>query len=138
MAGMSVETTNMISKVTIGTAVEAGAVAWGAAAISSPIGALGGALFGAVRYVSQIPLIMCGTKCLNANNPQASTAAKTLAKAIEFFGSYAIAWGILAAAGFSLTLSHVVTLTLMSIVTSIALHFLLVCLGLNPAELVRE
>lgn len=130
---MSVQTTNSISKVILSTGIESAAVAWAASAVTSPIGALGGAIFGAVRYISQIPLIMLGTKCLNTEDPLASSAAKTLAKALQFFGSYAAAWGVLAAAGFTLTLSHIMTLTCISIFTAIGVHFLLDFMGFNTA-----
>lgn len=123
----SVHSTNLLSETTIGLGIEAGAVAWAAAALSSPIGAMGGALFGAVRHVSHIGLALGTEKCLNTADPLAATDAKTLAKALTIFGSYALAWGVLAVAGFSLTVSHVVALTLMSIITTIAIDFILQC-----------
>lgn len=131
---MSVQTTNRISQIVLAVGIESGAVAWAAHALNNPIGALGGALFGAVRYVSQIPLGILGIKYLNANHPQADAAAKTVAAALQFFGSYAIAWGVLAAAGFTLTLTHMVSITLYSILTAIGLEVLLSCLSLNPAH----
>jgi len=126
----SVSTTNFVSRVVLDAAFEAGAVACAAAALSSPIGALGGAVFGGIRSISQFPLAMLVTKCLNINNPQASSAAKTLAKALVIFGSYSLAWGALAAAGVTLPLSHVVSLTIVSIFTSIAIALVLTCLGI--------
>lgn len=135
---MSVQTTNLVSKVILSAGIESAAVAWAASAVTSPIGALGGAIFGAVRYVSQIPLAMIGIKYLNSDHPQASSAAKTLAEALKFFGSYAAAWGVLVAAGFTLTLSHVVTLTVVSMFTALGVHLLLNCMGLNTAAAARQ
>lgn len=127
---MSIRTTNEASRIVLLTALESGAHALAAVALNSPIGALGGALFGGIRFVSQLPLIKLGTSCLNANHPQA-TAAKTLAKALQFFGSYAIAWAMLALAGFTLTFTHVVALTVLSIVYEVGLSILMNCMGMN-------
>jgi len=131
MSVVSVNTSNAAAKVILNTAFESGAVAWAAVALSSPIGALGGAIFGAVRYVSQLPLAFLSNKLLNADNPAADTAAKTLARALTFFGSFGVAWGVLAAAGFSLSFSHVIVITAVSIITSIILATFLDCLGMN-------
>jgi len=129
---MSVQTTNLISKVILGAAMESGAVAGAAAWMVSPIGPIGGAIFGAVRHLSQLPLAHFGKYYLNTDNPLATSAAKTLSAVIQFFGSYATAWAALYAAGFVLTLSHMVTLSVASIFTMIAIHFAIGCLGLNP------
>ena len=135
---MSLQTTNALSTVVLNTLIHAAAVGWAAntgwAAVATlPIGALGGATFGAVRYLSRIPLAALGTKCLNTEHPQASSAAKTLAEALKFFGGYAAAWAVLAAAGFTLTLSHMASLSLVSMFTGIGVHLLLHCMGLNTA-----
>lgn len=130
---MSVQTTNAISNVVLSTALESGALAWAAHAISSPIGVMGGAIFGAVRYISQLPLDFISNKCFNHKHPEASAAAKTIAKALIFFGSYAAAWGVLAVAGFSLSASHIVSLSLCSIITAIGIDILLECLGISTS-----
>lgn len=135
---MAVQTTNTISRMILSTAFESGAVAWAAHAITSPIGAMGGAIFGAVRYLSKLPLSFIAIKGLNAEHPQAAAAAKTLASALVFFGSYAAAWGALAAMGLSLTVSHMVTLTIVSIFTSIGIELLMGFVGINPAAVARN
>lgn len=126
----SVDTTNAASRIILMSVVEATAYSLAAAAMS-PIGALGGVLFGAVRFVAQIPLIMIGQNCLNSAHPCASSAAKALAKALQFFGSIAAAWAALALAGFSLGLSHIVILTLVGIVYELMLALFLNCMGMD-------
>lgn len=107
------------------TAYVSGGGALGALAMGSPIGAAGGALFGAVSYISSQALRQFGKSCLHSEHPQAP-AAKALAKAIEIFGRYAAAWGALALAGFSLTLSHVVGFIIVSEFAAIGLAVLIV------------
>lgn len=125
---MSVQTTNEISKVILKVGVETAAVAWAATAIASPIGALGGAIFGAVRSVTRIPLNYIGERFLNSNHPHAETAAKVLAAVIVIFGSFAAAWGALAAAGISITVSHMVSLAVTSLFTQFGIELFLACL----------
>jgi hypothetical protein len=130
---MSVQTTNALSTIVLSTSLESAAVAWAAHAISSPIGAVGGAIFGAVRSLSRYPLALIGEKLLNSTHPQAAQAAKVLAAALVILGSYAAAWGVLVAAGMAITFQHVVQLTVVSIFTSIGIDILLRCFGLNTA-----
>jgi hypothetical protein len=128
---MSVQFTNLVSKLVLSFAIESGSLAWAAQALNSPIGPLGGAFFGAVRHISQLPLKILTQKGLNTEHPQASAAAKTLANATVFFGSYAAAWGALASVGVSLTVSHVVSLSLLSAISASTIEILFDCLGIS-------
>lgn len=123
----SVATTNFISSLALNTAFEAGTVSLAAYVIESPIGAAGGAIFGAVRYLSEVGLKSCGVKCLNSANPEASTDAKTLAKALEILGSFGAAWGVLAAAGYTFTLTDIAIVTLTSCFTVIITGSFVAC-----------
>lgn len=133
---MSVQTTNEISKVILKVGVETAAVAWAATAIASPIGALGGAIFGAVRSVTRIPLSYIGERFLHSNHPQAEPAARVLAAVIVIFGSFAAAWGALAAAGISITVSHMASLAITSLFTQFGIELFLACLTQQRAPLV--
>jgi hypothetical protein len=76
---MSVQTTNRISQAVLAVGLEPGAVAWAAHWLNNPIGAVGGAVFGAVRCVSQIPLGMLGVprpRCKKPPCPKESNILK--------------------------------------------------------------
>lgn len=128
---MSVHTSNLVSQITLLTAVNAGSLAWAASVLKSPIGAMGGAIFGAVHVVSKLAIGVGADKVLHLNDPQVDSAAKTLSKALEVLGSYGVAWGVLAVAGYSLTLSHVVSLAVVSIFTEYFLKVCLECCGIS-------
>lgn len=117
---VSVNTSNTASNVVLGVAANASSVALAAYCLESPMGASGGAIFGAVHILSKAALMELTDKFLNKNHPQATSATKTLAAAIEYFGSYAAAWGTLAAMGVSLTLAHIFALVAVSFLTSLA------------------
>jgi hypothetical protein len=124
---MSIERANTISSIILGTAFEAGSSALAATAftLNRPIGALGGAIFGATRHLIDIPLISFRNRYLDPNHPQASTATRILAVALELIGSYGAAWAALSLGGFSLTMRSVLILSGVSIlIESIALCFL--------------
>jgi hypothetical protein len=102
------------------------------------MGALGGALFGAVRSISRIPLHMFNDKFLNINHPQANSAAKILGVGVVFFGSFAAAWGALAATGITLTVNHMYSLALVSTFTQFAIELFLACLAPDPLPVLRR
>lgn len=128
---MSVHATNRASRLILTGSFDIAAHALAGTALPL-IGPLGGALFGATRFISQIPLMRFGIKYLNSQHPLATSSAKTLAKALQFFGSYAAAWAALALAGFVLTPSHVVTLTVLSVLYGVMLSVFLQCMGMDP------
>lgn len=125
MSSVSVNTSNTASEVVLGVAANAGSLALAANWLGSPMGAGGGAIFGTVHILSKAALRVATDKLLNKNHPQASSATKTLAAVIEYFGSYAAAWGTLAAMGISLTLSHVISLVIVSVLTSLVVDLVL-------------
>jgi hypothetical protein len=130
---MSIERTNTISSIIVNTAFESGATALAAtsALMAPPIGALGGAIFGATRFLTFIPLALFTNKYLQDTHPQASAATKTLAAVIKFFGSYAAAWGALTLAGFSLTVRATVLLSCVSLLTMAVSMIFLEFVGLR-------
>ncbi len=119
---------NAISKCVLQTGANAGAVAWAAHVLGSPIGAAGGALFGAVQHLSKIVLDNFGTAVLQTNHPEAAAETKTVAWALGYFGSYAVAWSVLTYTCLPLTLSHMVGLTLTSVLTGICIAIFFNCL----------
>ncbi len=125
---MSVHTTNQISEHAIRALIQTGAMAWAASALESPIGPVGGAIFGFVQYFTSLGLKEATTRLLHVNDPQVSAAAKTLAKAITFFGSHAAVWGVLAYAGLPLAIGHMISLSLTSVVTTLGIVLLAECL----------
>jgi hypothetical protein len=106
---------NTIESHLIHAAFETGATALAATSewITLPVGSLEGAIFGATRYLTSIPLGILAKKWIEAH-PQASAAAKAVIASIEFFGSFAAAWGALTLTGCSLTFSSVALLGGMS------------------------
>jgi hypothetical protein len=122
---VSVNTSNTASQVILNVAANAGSLALAADWIQSPMGAGGGAIFGTVHILSKAALSVATDKLLNKNHPAASSATKTVSTAIEYFGSYAAAWGVLAAMGIVLTLSHIINLVLFSLLTSLVIEIAL-------------
>jgi hypothetical protein len=134
---MSIQTANPISAIILNAAFETGFTALAATQtlIAPPIGALGGALFGATRFFTFLPLVLFTHKYLQANHPQASTVTKTLIAALENLASYAAAWGVLVLAGFSLTLRSTVLLSCSSLLMMV---IFLGCGNINPRSVFVE
>lgn len=128
---LSVATSNRVSEKILNGITVAGALALAAHWLESPIGAVGGAVFGGVLSLSGATLSLLTSKVLNKDHPEASSATKTLAAVIEFFGSHAAAWGALAAMGLSLTVSHAIHLAFTSLFTSLVVTLVLKCLNLR-------
>jgi hypothetical protein len=120
---VSAETTNAASKAILQTAFGAGVNALVADAIKSPVGALGGGIYGEVSS----GLFEVGNKFLNLQDPAFSAATKTVAAVTSFFVSNAAAWAVLMAAGWKITFAHVIVLSLANIAAAIAVGLIVTC-----------
>lgn len=85
-----------------------------AAVPSVGLGAVGGAIFGAVRYISQVAFLKLGREYVNINDLLNSAMVKTLRTALYIFGSLAATWGLFALAGITLSLPQIATLSLLT------------------------
>lgn len=132
MSTISVNTTNHVSEKILDGAVVVSSVALAAHWLDSPIGAAGGAVFIGVRLLSKAVLSALTSKLLNKDHQDASNATKTLAAVIEFFGSFAAAWGALAAMGLTLTIFHAFSLICTSVIAHIVIALALKCFSPNP------
>lgn len=99
----SSETTNMISHHLLQMGVNSAVNGLGAAAVSSPVGVVGGVCFGAISYAIRKPITyLCHTWHLQ--NGLATQASKIIALVLTIFGSYIPAWHIMRLTGYTFSL----------------------------------
>ncbi len=120
-----VQISNAVSQHLLTLSLNSACFAASAAMFTSPIGVLGGAYLGAIYYVAEIPLSLLANKILNASHPEATAATKLVAAVFKFFASYVAAWKMLSLAGHTLTLTHAISLGVMSSFLVIPIGFLL-------------
>ncbi len=95
-------------------AILVGATALAAVALSSPIGATGGAVFGCFSYLIGRPVQYICEEVFNTNKATASTLSKVISLTISFLAATAIAVWLTGLVGFSLTLKEAVILSLVA------------------------
>ena len=93
------------------TGLFAGAGATAAVLISSPVGAAGGAVFGATSYLAGKPVEWICSKVFNTDKKQASTISKIVGFAAGFLATAAVTFGIMTALGISTTFGAVCVLS---------------------------
>lgn len=119
--------------VVAGASVAGGALA--AAALGNPIGAAGGAVFGATSFVVYRPINFVCTKVFNTDSQAASLVSKIVSAVAGFFATAGVAMGVANLMGYSITFGSALALSAVSmgITIGIAIAALLILGGLAYA-----
>jgi hypothetical protein len=112
---ISVETSNQIGAILLNIGTDTFATGWAGHILK--IGFWNGAVFGATWEVAHLALSILTTNLFNIDHPQASPAAKTMAKIVNFTGAVFAGLGAVMLAGTALTFGHGIILTLVSLLT---------------------
>lgn len=120
-----IQTTNAITSYLLDFAVRSAALATCAAAVSSPMGAGGGAILGVVTRAVDIPLTLLTKKVFSTDCPEASFTTKVVVFAAKLFSSYAVAWALASYAGLSLSFAHVVAIGVIGSLIAVPISLML-------------
>lgn len=130
---LSVQTTNAISDFTVDTILQVGSGALTAAVLYSPnlITPIQGGVFGLVQAVSFVAFRSLVNRCLNVNQPGASTNSKKLSLVIVLVASSALAGAAVGASGCALTAAQVALFAGANFINFFIVAFLMEQAGFN-------
>lgn len=126
---MSVQAQNEVNNLILRFGINTVATALAASELASPIGALGGAIVGAVWSVTSHCI---GLRILNSDLLSGDPTDRVLAAVLVIFGSYAAVWSALAVAGISITVMHMLSLAITSVCTQFFIEKFLTYLTRHP------
>lgn len=81
-------------------------------------------IFCTTRWVAEMVINKCTEAYLEKNKLQKATLIKTAIKAFDFFGSFAIAWALLALGGIPFTIGHAITILYTNLLYSAFINLL--------------
>lgn len=119
---ISLNTSNQIALDLVKAGCITGGGAYAGLVVGGPIGAAGGALFGATSYIVSNSVSVVCTKIFNLKDPLANQAAVIVSLVIAFFATAAAGMGALTLAGFTITLGSACLLSVWTLFLAAILH----------------